>query len=231
MGSVTVLSKRKNNMKIRNISVCLCFVLLNSFACSNLAVKSSAQLDNSMNSKSQEGVLVLNVLSLFEDHELVKVLNSDSSLFTEIKRINDQEPFSDKLNEENIQAYYPDYFIIHFKSNIISDSLYSVSIGNEIKFITKNRYTEFLPWPDYIMKYYLTTDKNNPLRQTPSDEGEIIKDVDYAELSFVGIEISGDWVKVKCDKECEGCGRGNVVSGWIRWRENGKLIVTQYYVC
>ncbi|GGH33017.1 hypothetical protein GCM10011418_46930 [Sphingobacterium alkalisoli] len=184
-----------------------------------------------MNSKNEEGVLVIDALSVFEDHEIVKVLNVDGSLFAEIKRTNDREPFSDKLSEENILAYYPDYYIIHFESNIVSDSLYSVSIGKETKLIAKNRYMEFLSWPDYIMRYYVTTDKNNPLRQTPSDAGKAIEDIDYSELSFVGIEISGDWVKVRCDKECEGCGDCPVVSGWIRWRMGGKVIVKQYYVC
>ena len=69
------------------------------------------------------------------------------------------------------------------------------------------------------------------MRLEPKATGKIVSGLDYSELSFVCDEISGDWVKVTCNKACEGCIDGKVVTGWIRWKENGKVILKQYYTC
>lgn len=217
--------------KMRKLYILFCLILVNLFACDNLINSSFSNQNASLNDTIKGGVLIINALSIFENHDVVKLLNEDGSVFTEIKRVDNQEPSSDKLNENNILACYPEYYVIHLNSAILSDSLYSVNIGGETKFLNRDRNTEYLSWPDYLMRYYITSDKNNPLRLSPSDVAKRVENIDYSDLSFVGIEILGDWIKVQCNKECEGCGKGPIVSGWIRWRLKGKVIIKQYYVC
>lgn len=178
------------------------------------------------------GVLILKADSAFLEQVSFPVLNPDKSIFTEIATTADKEPSSNELKENNILAYYPDYYIIHFEANDEKDAYFPVKIGNSVKYIKKGRYMEYLTWSNYILRSFVVTTDKNPLRIEPKATSKIILDLNYSELSFVCNEISGDWVKVSCNAACEGCPDGDkMVSGWIRWRENGKIMLKLYYTC
>jgi hypothetical protein len=120
---------------------------------------------------------------------------------------------------------------MHFNADIVSDSLYTVRIGANHKLIRKGKYMEYLSWPDYILRYFVTTTEANPLREKPDQTANKIKNLNYTDLNFRCTIISGDWVKVTCNKDCEGCPDGIQISGWIKWRENNKVIIEQYFTC
>jgi hypothetical protein len=178
-----------------------------------------------------DGVLLLYTDSLQMHNQILNIFNQDRSIFTSIESSNGNEPASDKL-EGQILAYYPDYYIVHFNAAKLNEGVYKVKVGNESKIINVNRYAEFLRLPDYVLKFFATTNAENPLRISPSESASKIEGLDYEQLSFNCLEISGDWVKVACNAECEGCPEGNSdIIGWIRWRKDGKIIIKQHYVC
>ena len=178
----------------------------------------------------EDSILMLKTDSAFINEVGFAVLNLDKSPFTEIIGTEYTEPSSSKLKDD-ILAYYPEYYIIHFQANIASDSLYRVKIKGQDKLIKKGRFMEYISWPEYILRFYAITDDSNPLRDIPAVSGNILKGLNYEALGFICTEISGDWVKVKCFKECEGCPGGKEISGWLRWRKNGKVILKQKYTC
>lgn len=178
-----------------------------------------------------DGVLLLYTDSLQMDNQILNIFNQDSSIFTSITSSNGNEPASDKLGGK-ILAYYPDYYIVHFNAAKLNEGVYKVKVGNDSKIINATRYVEFLRLPDYVLKFFATTNAENPLRISPSESASKIEGLDYEQLSFNCLEISGDWVKVACNAECEGCPEGNSdIIGWIRWRKDGKIIIKQHYVC
>jgi hypothetical protein len=80
------------------------------------------------------------------------------------------------------------------------------------------------------MRAFIATNILNPLRETPTETGEIIY-MDYSEAGFVVLERENDWIKVACNIDCEGCPNGELVTGWVRWRKGNELLVELYYVC
>jgi hypothetical protein len=186
-----------------------------------------------INIYSQSGN-ISNVLVLYHENDTAEttyqILNLNHSIFAEIKSVDGNEPSCPKLKGK-ILAYYDDYYIFHFEVKLDDDSnFYKVKVGNLVKLIKKSDTVKMYSMEEYILKYYCLASELNPLRDRPSISGKIIK-IDYQATSFICLEVKGDWVRVKCDKECEGCPRGKIIMGWIRWRKNGKIIFDQRFVC
>ncbi len=78
---------------------------------------------------------------------------------------------------------------------------------------------DFLRWSDYILRFFSRATSANPLRIEPFDNAKVVEDLDYAEVNFRNVEVSGDWVKVVCNRDCEGCSDNGGISGWLRWRK------------
>lgn len=177
------------------------------------------------------GVLLIYTDSLQDENKSLKILNKDNSIFATIISKNDNEPADDKLKGE-ILAYFPDNYIIHFDANKVNDDEYIVKVGSSFKIIKAKKYTEYLSISDYVLRFFLSTTSINPLRKYPSESTPEFKGLDYKSLSFKSLEIMGDWVKVTCNKECEGCSEEKIIiEGWVRWRKNGKIIIKQHYIC
>lgn len=187
------------------------------------AIIASAELDS---------VLILYSDSIYKLGGSFTVYNADNSVFASIVSDGKEEPAADKELNKNILTYFPFYFAIHFKAASMGDSSYTVMVGDKYKIIRKGQYTQLLSWPQYILKYLCAADKDNPLRKSPDDNSPEIKNLAYDELSFKAIEIKGDWINVRCFFECEGCPESNKkLSGWIRWRKEGEIIIHNYYGC
>ena len=230
---------------IKSNLVCMLFSLL---ACNNQPIQdksSTTVVDSSIadtqtvkqgteirsDSSKYNGVLLLYSDSLQMDNESFNIYNQDNSVFSTIASKNGNEPSSDKLKGK-ILAYYPDYYVIHFDAEKLSDGVYKVKVGSGSKIIRATKYVEFLSLPDYILKFFVTTTAANPLRSSPSETASDIKGLDYKQLSFDCLEIKGDWVKVACNAQCEGCPEGETdITGWVRWRKDGKIIIKQHYAC
>jgi hypothetical protein len=197
----------------------------------NLHQNEENKLGN-MDSSVWQGVLLLRSDSAdFNDHTF-SILNEDKTIFTTIKSESGEEPSSSEL-KNNIIAYYPDYYIIHFEAiKIINSSFYEVKIGNKLKLLPVGKYMEFLTWPEYILRFFCTVKEDNPLREEPFESAKELANLNYEELNFRCLDISGDWVKVRCNIDCEGCPPKNKeIEGWVRWKKDGIIILKQYYTC
>jgi hypothetical protein len=185
---------------------------------------------------TRDTTLLNKVLILYADSAdrfgfTFEIKNADGKLFTKVESLDGNEPSSEKLSNK-ILAYYPEFYIQHFKATDINEHLYAVQIGDQVKSIKKGKYMELLTLQDYILRFFCTTDKLNPLRDRPSEDASLVPVEDYEELSFRCVEIVGEWVKVICNDDCEGCPENNkTVKGWIKWSDNGKLILNQYFTC
>jgi len=182
-----------------------------------------------LNDDGLEGILLL-YSGNYTEETSYKIYNVDKTLFAEIKSINGNEPTCPILKGK-ILAYYNDYYIFHFLAKYVkSNNTYKIKIGNSIKEIRKDESMVFLTWQEYVLKFYCKSSKENPVRFLPEMSSKEIR-VDYENTSFRCIEIKGDWVKIECNQECDGCPKAGKISGWIRWRINGKVILNQILVC
>lgn len=225
----------------------VCLLLFSFLACNNrpLQEKSSTTVvgssikddqvvkpvESTTDSSTYSGVLLLYSDSLQLDNQNFNIYNQDNSVFATVTSKNGNEPSSDKLKGK-ILAYYPDYYIVHFTAEKLSDGVYKVKVGSGSKVIKARKYVEFLSLPDYVLKFFVTTTEANPLRNSQSETASEIKGLDYKQLSFKCLEVKGDWVKVACNAECEGCPEGQTdITGWVQWRKHGKIIIKQHYAC
>ena len=184
-----------------------------------------------IDSSNYSGVLLLYSDSLQIDNQNFSIYNQNNSVFTTVASKNSNEPYSDKLKGK-ILAYYPDYYIVHFNAEKLRDGVYRVKVGTSSKIVKATKYVEYLSLPDYVLKFFVITTSANPLRSSSSETASQIKGIDYKQLSFKCLEINGDWVKVACNAECEGCPEGETdITGWVRWRKDGRIIVKQHYAC
>lgn len=191
---------------------------------------STAKNDNFVPS----GILNIKADYLQELGDSVIMFNKDGSIYATIASQYDGEPTINGVGQVEIREYYPEYYVIIFTANFSAEkNEYEVEI-NEANKIIKHRagITVFQSLEKHIMSSIIGGNEKNPLRIAPG--GDIVTigtEITYNDLSFEVLQMEGDWIKVKCLKDCEGCPDSGLIQGWMRWRDDRGLLVELYYVC
>lgn len=148
----------------------------------------------------------------------LEIFNSDSSLYGVIAGDDTIEPYlnSDKVIGD-IHAYYPDYYIIVFKSNgSFSNGLIDILIGGDIK---------YMEYDSTYMKYegYLDHLSNNTF---VLKSGSLVKKSNLPTSALFELEYSiddytwelqtkeGSWLELTCYSGCEGCPGNKKITVW-----------------
>ncbi|CAD0009679.1 hypothetical protein [Flavobacterium salmonis] len=188
----------------------------------------------SCNTYSNKNLVFDNVLLLYSnsynENTSYKILNINKTIYSEIKSVKGNEPTCEKIKSK-ILAYYSDYYIFHFearKSTI--KGFYEIKVGDEVKLIKEDVTMKFLTLKKYILSFYCKATKENPLLLKPASNSKKIN-IDFENTSFNCITIDGDWVKVRCNNNCEGCPNKKIFEGWIRWKKNGSIVLKLFYSC
>lgn len=179
-----------------------------------------AQTDNLINTN----VLMLYDKNFNQDTKYV-ILNQDKSVFAKIESKNGNEPSCDLLENE-ILAYYPDFYMFHFYLvNIDELDCYCVRIGNEEKYIMKDSTMKIRPINEYLKLYYCKATKVNPLREKPNAFARIMP-VNYNDCYFKVLKFKGNWIKVESiiDEENK-----HSYVGWIMWKNKDKIVLDYPY--
>ena len=209
-----------------------CFVSSCCQSPSNTSVREKASVESLSQINMKSGVLRIKTDILLEQNGMLPIYNMDSTLFGQILSLEGEpEPRFNK-GKLLIREYYPEYYILIFDCKLTNGS-YVVKVGNSEKFINHQEgITIYETWDEHIRNSFLLTSNKNPLRSEPNLLSNAFMEYDYSTMSFVVKEVKGDWAKVACDLECEGCGdRGVVVNGWIRWKDGDRLLIELRYVC
>ena len=180
-----------------------------------------------------DGVLRIKTDILEERSDTIRIYHADQSLYGAIYSENDEtEPAFNGSDSLAIRSYYPDYYVVIMDCYGLSEGQYRVKIGGSEKYMEhKDGITIYEDWATHLKSSFIVTKADNPLRETPEIKGEIAGDYDYKHLSFYAIQVSGDWVQVVCDMDCEGCPNQEQITGWLKWRDGNRLLVELYYAC
>ena len=191
----------------------------------NLYIKNSTVLKN--------GVLRIKTDLLEGTSDTIYIYNSDHTLFGAIFSENEEEEPAFNGNDSlNIRSYYPEYYIVIMDSDELINGKYPVIINGSKKYVEhKAGVTVYETWSNHLKNSYIVTTKENPLRETAEEKDNLLGEYDYRKLSFLALEVNGDWVKVVCDFECEGCPDQKKITGWLRWKTNEVLLIKLYYAC
>ena len=86
----------------------------------------------------------------------------------------------------------------------------------------KSEYVVFQTWEEYVLDRLVGFDpKTNPLRKEPSEDSDTL----YYEKDefYISRQIKGEWIQV----EWGSYGKWNY--GWVKWKNDGRLIIELYY--
>ncbi|MBS1795884.1 MAG: hypothetical protein JSS81_18665 [Acidobacteria bacterium] len=180
--------------------------------------------------KGTKGLIVLS--DRYRKNEFVRFYNEDESLWYEFTFFYDDSDGKFDYENENFLpfAFHPDYFSLALKCVGEDKNRYEVIVNEETglkKFVKKNDPTlKFQTWEDHITKAFAVdfNRNENHLRETP--QGKIKTGELPSEVTFHPVKMEGDWLKVSWDVAKQG---DNAGSGWIKWKENQKLLIELSY--
>ena len=189
----------------------------------------SKQQNFKVNVENTLGVISLSSEVEFTKDDTIRILNADGSLWYKFSFYYDgSDGKVDFYNAEfNPHVFHPDYFLLGLvvKEKLTNDK-FKVEV-NQIKSLEKlieiKDYLVFRSWSDQVLNAFsISFDSNiNPIKREGANASEIIsfpKDV-----FFQPVKIKNEWLQVKWGSE------GNEEYGWIKWKEDGFLILNLSY--
>ncbi|MCA0427274.1 MAG: hypothetical protein LCH37_07535 [Bacteroidetes bacterium] len=179
------------------------------------------------------------------------ILNDDNSIYASINIPSNEISIKgnsfalDKfLNNEQLRnkyhffpkEFFPEQSVIQFEFTTSKDEYLEIlldkknNIKKKIKLNEKTFKLEY--WKDHLLGCIIDFDaKSNPIRK------EILgMSLDYEnsgeDYIFTISKIQGDWIKIECSDICGyPCDSKIDYNGWIRWKENKKLLIRLLYSC
>ena len=191
----------------------------------------------------REGFLFIDVSYIYHNGGQVNILNQNKkptiSIIDKLISINnesfdvieDEHLYKEKIK---VESFFPEYGLFIIKSKSASSGFYEVQINNKNYFIKSNEYGDLVSFKldkQYVLNAYPNPTKENPLRVNPDESSDIISN--YEDYTFVSVEIKGDWLKVRDDKDCYPGETPSEkdITGWVRWKKDGKIIIDIRHIC
>lgn len=181
--------------------------------------------------KNTKGLIVLS--DRYGKNDFIRFYNEDGSLWYEFTYYYDDSDGKFEYANENFTpfSFHQDYFVLALKCVGEDKNRYEVIVDEETglkKFVRKDDATlKFETWEKHILKTFAVdfNREQNPLREVP--EGQVKTAVLPKEATFHPVEINGEWLKVSWDSSKK-AGK-NDKSGWVKWREDNKILVELFY--
>ena len=179
--------------------------------------------------KNTKGLIVLS--DRYGKNDFIRFYNDDGSLWYEFTYYYAVGGGKFEANDDFLPfAFHPDYFSLALKCTGEDSNRYQVIVNEETglkKFVKKDDAAlRFQSWEDHIKGAFAVKFDHveNPLRESP--EGKV-KNADLPEdATFHPVQVNGDWLKVRWDSSKKS---GSAQVGWIKWKENEKLLIELYY--
>jgi hypothetical protein len=190
-----------------------------------------------------QGFVFINISNIYYHGGALGIYdkNGDTLIYVKNKNIKLDRNVYETIEEDylykknvKVESFDPEYGLFILRCYGIKNNYYEVGINDTIGLIStqlSNDYIEFKDVKKYIMDSHPIPTSTNPLRINPEENSEITKD--FEQWTFIPIEINGDWLKVKDNKECY---KGATPSekdiiGWVRWQKDGVFILKVAHVC
>lgn len=201
------------------------------------------QINNKLKTEIQsKGFLFIDISRIYhQGGELVIKRKGESEISFRNKEISINGSTFDIINDESkykkylsVNSFFPEYGIFILKCETYKNGSYDVKIGNSLAKINFDKYSSYLTFKtpeQFVMEGYPNPTENNPLRTEPSQDSKIIHD--FLEFTYISVEVKGDWLKIRDDKDCYSGEKPSEkdIIGWVRWRKDGKLILDVRHIC
>jgi hypothetical protein len=173
-------------------------------------------------------VLIAGSTTHYETPDTVKVLNKNNSLYLNIYKDENHKMIHPQIDSIAIRAFYPDYDIVIFDANKKAN-FYQIFINGQEKKINFSEGLKYLDWNEFIGKVYVGVTQKSPLKVSKDKNADVVQN--FKQYYYEVIDVKGDWIKVQCWKDCGGCPVDKKIEGWVKWRDENKLLLDLYYIC
>jgi len=182
------------------------------------------------------GVITLNKKSHTKARGL-QFFNEDGSLWYEFSFYGDDADHS--LDRAKIEfqpfSFHRDYFVLALKCVGKDANRFQVVVNESTrltKFIRRrDENFKFQTWNEHILDLFAVgfNAANNPLRTRPGETGNAVQ-LPSDEVTFHPLQIKGNWLKVSWNVSDDRKGKDKKVRyGWVKWKQNSKLLVELFY--
>ena len=199
---------------------------------SSFAVRPNLGEEESL--KNTIGVITLNEKSHSKSRWL-QFFNEDGSLWYEFSFYDEDRSFDRANTEFQPFSFHRDYFVLALKCVGKDANRFQVVVNDSTrltKFIRRRDDSfKFQTWKDHVLDLFAVgfDPANNPLRTGPGENVSTLP-VPSEKVTFHPLQINGNWLKVSWNV-ADNTKRKNkkVKHGWVKWRQNGKLLIYFFY--
>lgn len=188
-----------------------------------------------VNSKIKKSIVdssigIVSVTDKITKEDTIRIFNKDGSLWYKFSFFYDDSDnkFDYPNNDFKPLAFHPDNFLLMLKVTDRSIDRYEVIVNEKShlkKYIKKDQdFLLFQSWKEHILSLSSVdfNETTNPILEKPfKNAGRIYYDND--EL-YRPNQIKGEWLQLKWGSERDW------KYGWIRWKDNEKLLIELYYL-
>jgi len=143
--------------------------------------------------------------------------------------IKDREEIEKWFKPEQL---FLEYDIFMMRVEAVSGRWFQVYVDNEkaITMWTKvDTSFRFITWQKFLAKEISAIDKHPSfdldIKVLPADKANTIKKIEASDC-FEVLEIKGDWMHIKTNLKADCNDSKKIIrSGWIKWKQNGKLVI------
>jgi hypothetical protein len=212
---------------LKIITVCFCFLTINSIGQNTLSVG--------------QGILKINfskplTLDFFSDTTQLKSTKTIS-----IIKGADQE-FKIKNSNQVMTWFQPealhlDYDIFILRVDTIIGKWYKVVTNTDkaiIMWTKADSFKKYFKWSTFLTKEVTNITKNKTeleIKTEPKENSKTIKKIEKSDC-FEVLDVKGDWIKIRTHTilECSDS-KHPVKSGWLRWKDKNKLTIAFGLTC
>jgi len=183
--------------------------------------------------KNTKGVVVL---GQFKRGDFVKFYNQDETLWYEFTFFYDDSDGKFEYARDDFRpfAFHQDYFLLVLKCTEINDKFFEVVVNEETglrKYVRANDPVfKFESWQELVLRSFAVDfeKKTNPILEAPA--GELRGGFFPKDITLRPIEIRGDWLRIEWQTDPGPRSRSTKnATGWVRWKEDGNLLIELYF--
>lgn len=216
--------------------------LLYSFSFCNVTKQHATGKNEGLQTDTFAGFIFIDVAKVYYQGGDVVIYsqegNADTLFHLQNKMVKFRGDFYDFIeddykykNDIHVESFFPENGLFILKCLKESDTRYLIEFNGRIGSVGKSDLIEFKTLERYVLDTSPIPTESNPVRMAPAESATFLEE--QSSLTFVAVEIKGDWLKVRDDKDCY---PGEFPSekdftGWIRWRKNGDFILKVAHTC
>jgi hypothetical protein len=179
--------------------------------------------------KGSIGVVTISDIYGDTDHK-IQFLNEDGTTWYTLDLYEDWK----RKDDFQIMGFKPDYFLFYIRCIEKTATRFKVVVNEEtglIKFLPNSSKLKLQTWEEYVMNVFSIDFNSSYVKIYDRIGGTPLKEILESHKIKIPKEIKGEWMRIIwSDTEEYPSDTSEIRTGWIKWKEGNKIIVTIYHL-